>query len=285
VAKVKKIPVEIRDCRSRKDVEQALRDGACVRMERLAAMLRPNWSLGFYVDWEGDGAVAPNDDFVLESERIYATREVGKAYHETLSPEQIEELYNNATDIAWRWHERDKHSETVPSPAELYKDRKSGVTVTRDTHSQVTNLLADMRTKTRVTSREARVASVTTAPAAVVHRATFKGAVWMKSMPTWTLDPATLWPLTADASVKQIVFVIPEGTVVVKPSILRDAKRVLGKKPDLRATVDNDGLHLRWGAAGGLDLREGGFYHGHPAAASPKPDPTAVFVPLVEKAA
>ena len=81
------------------------------------------------------------------------------------------------------------------------------------------------------------------------------------------------------------VFTIPEGTVVVNPSILRQARTVLRKKPDLRAIVDNDGLHLRWGGSGGLDLREGGYFRGRPAADSPKVGPAAVVVPLVEKAA
>ena len=278
--KVKQIPIELRDCRSRKAIEQALRDGACVRMGRLSAMLRPFYSLGFYVDWEGDGEICPNDTFVLESELLYATREVGEAYREHLSSDQIDDLYYNASDIAWRWHERDKHAETVPSPESICRDRKSGGSpITRDTSARAMSLLADMRRKTRVTNAEARIASLTTAPADVVKHAVFEHAVWMTSPETFKLDPATLWPLAADVSVKEVVFALPENVAVtISPSILRGARSVLGKKPDLRATVDFSGLHLRWGEFGGLDLRESRHQNA-------KFDPSAVFVALERKAA
>jgi hypothetical protein len=118
-------------------------------------------------------------------------------------------------------------------------------------------LLADMRTAARIRNAEAKVASATTAPAAVVEHAVFEGAVWMTYPPGWRIEPSTLWPLVADASVRDVVFALPDNkAVIVKASILRGAKRVLGQKPDLRSRVDDEGLPLRWGDAGGLDLLE-----------------------------
>jgi hypothetical protein len=263
--KVKKIPIEIRDCTSREEVELALRDGVCVRMGRLAAMVGPYWSLGFYVDWEGDGAVAGNDAFVLEAERIYASGERRGRYERahSLTVEQQDHYYGVASDSVWRWHVLERMhdydgSSSVADPGSILKDLKCGGSpMKRATEGDVTSLLKDMRYLASFTNAAAKVAAATTAPAAVVEHAVFEHAVWMTSQPAWRLDPETLWPLTDDRSVKDVVFALEDNKVViVRASVLRSLKRVIGRRPGLRSTVDGDGLHIRWGESGGFDLRD-----------------------------
>ena len=259
--KVKKIPIEIRDCTSREEVERALRDGVCVRMGRLAAMVGPYWSLGFYCDWEGDGAVAANDAFVLESEHVFASRELH--VHSPLTVEQLDHYYGVATDTVWRWHLLERmhgyeESNSVADPESILNDLKCGGSpMKRNTEGDVTSLLKDMRYLASFTNAAAKVASVTTAPAAVVEHAVFEHAVWMTSRPAWRLDPATLWPLADDRSVKDVVFALEDNkAVIVRASVLRGLKRVIGLRPGLRSTVDVEGLHIRWGEAGGFDLED-----------------------------
>jgi hypothetical protein len=256
VSKVKKIPIEIRDCRSRESIEQALRDGACVRMGRLAALIGPYWSLGFYCDWEGDGEVAPNDQFVLEAELVLKTVE----YRSELTEEKREHYYSVAREALWRWRTIDRvhGGESIPDPASILTEPKAGGSpMKRDTGSVVTSLLADMRKMANLTKAYARAsATYSSAPAEVVKHAVFEEAVWMQSPPGWRLAPDTLWPLTDDRMVHDVVFALSDNrAVVVSARVLRDAKRVLGRRPGLRSTVDDEGLHLRWGEFGGLDLR------------------------------